>query len=323
MTNEVTVIDHSADVPSSFGISATLEMNTVAGSVKQGMKEIGRANDMFMVHPGKLRIKQGFNTRVKDDVYWAGIAELAESIRKNGFYKDKPLAVIVVKEGGENVAYVVEGGRRYDASMMVLESLSPEERETFCVPVVAKDRETSELDLTYGLAQGNNAKGFRPYEMAVLVKRLKQVFGQSEAQILERLDGIISASYLTNLLIVAGAPRQIAEMVLNETISVTQAAKIMNEHGDKAIDVILKAKENSGGKKITDRFMPGRKLERAVKKESSKLYESAKAVINDAGFAALSEDTRKKLQELMRELAEHEDECVIEGLGSTDEAETA
>lgn len=306
---EVIIMDHN-NVPEQFGLSSTIELNMVNAPAKAGMKSLGTSNEMFMVKPGILRVKEMFNPRIKDERYWQGVEKLALSIEKNGFYKDKPLAVQVVKEGADFVGYVMEGGRRLDAVMLRLSWMPSEEATKFVVPCVAKDRETNEVDLVYGLAQGNSAEPFRPYEMAVLVKRLKQVYGQTEEQILEKMGGMVSATHLTNLLIVAGAPRKIAELVIAEKLSVTQAAKIMNQHGNDAVAVLEKAESNAkaeGKEKITDRYMPGAKLQKAVKKEAPALYQSAIAVMNDPGFESLSEETRAVLRDLMNELRANED----------------
>lgn len=310
-SNSDSMLNTNADsVPELFGLSSTLELNHVSASVKKGMKEIGSTNDMFMVDPRKVKVWKGFNTRIKDDVYWEGIKSLATSIMNNGFYKDKPLACIVVNESGELVVYCVEGGRRLDAALMRMEWMTPEEADSFRIPAVPKERETSEVDLVYGLAQGNNAVAFRPYEMAILVKRLKQVYGQTNEEILERLGSMVSPSYLNHLLIVAGAPRKIAELIISDKLSVTHAVKIMNEYGSDAIAVLEKAESNAqaeGKEKITDRYMPGRRLEKALRKEARALYESATQVINDPGFHSLSEHTRAVLQDLLNDLKAADD----------------
>lgn len=304
------ILDH-VGVPEQYGLSSTMELNAVTTGVKAAMKEIGSANDMFMADPRNVKIWPGFNARIKDDRYWERVGELADSIEEHGFYKDKPLACYVVKEDGKNVVYIVEGGRRLDASLKrQLRFQTDDERDAFRIPLVPKERETNEVDLVYGLAQGNNAEPFRPYELAVVVKRLKTVYGQTEEQILKKLKGIVSSTYLTNLLIVAGAPRQIADMVIAEELSVTQAAKVMNEHGNRAIDVLLQAKANAkaeGKEKVSDRFMPGKKLNNALKKEAPELYRSAQLVMQDPGFAGLTEETRAVLEDLMRDLKAHED----------------
>lgn len=297
-------------VAEQYGLSTTLELNYVAGAGKAAMKKIGTANDLFMVDARKLKIKEGFNTRIKDATYWEKVEKLALSMKENGFYRDKPLACIVAKEGGEDVIYVVEGGRRRDAVLMLMSWMKPEDADLFRVPAVIKDRETSEVDLVYGLAQGNNAEPFRPYEMAVLVKRLKQVYGQTEQQILTKLDGIVSASYLNHLLIVSGAPRKIADLIISEKLSVTQAAQLMLKHGSDAVSILEQAEANAkaeGKEKITNRFMPGKRLEAALKKEAGELYKSAKQVMEDPGFAGLSEGTRALLEDLMKDLAKAED----------------
>src|SRR5690606_20361787 len=129
------------EVPTEFGISADFEMGLVAGAAKAVLKSIGSANDMFMVDPRHLKFRQGFNVRIKDADYWAKIGQLVKSIGEHGFYRDKPLAVFVAKEGDCSTPYVVEGHRRLDAALKYMETLSEEERESFRIPVVFKDRE--------------------------------------------------------------------------------------------------------------------------------------------------------------------------------------
>jgi ParB family chromosome partitioning protein len=309
----------NVSVPEQFGISATLEMNSVSTGAKAVMKKMGTANDMFMIDPRKLRVIEGFNTRIKDARYWERVEFLVESIEANGFFREKPLSCFVVKEAGEDeqgepcmvdVIYVVEGGRRLDASLIRQRKMSAEDAGNFVVPCVPKDRSVSDVDLTYGLAEGNSNEPFRPYELAVLVKRLKVVLGQTDEQILKRLPSMVSASHLPALLTVAGAPRKIAELVISEELSVTTAAKIMNQYGNKAIEFLEQAKANAkaaGKDRITDRFMPGVKLTSALKKEAPELYKSAKLVMADPAFSSLSEETRAVLEDLMRDLKAHED----------------
>jgi hypothetical protein len=318
-TMSILELFNDASVPEQFGISATLELNSVSTGAKAVMKKLGTANDMFMIDPRKLRVIKGFNTRIKDDRYWARVEFLVESIETNGFFREKPLTCFVVKEAGVNeqgesclvdVVYVVEGGRRLDAALRRQRKMSEEDANNFVVPCVPKDRSVSDVDLTYGLAEGNSNEPFRPYELAVLVKRLKVVLGQTNEQILKRLPSMVSASHLPALLTVAGAPRKIAELVISEELSVTEAAKIMNKYGNKAIEYLEQAKANAkaaGKDRITDRFMPGVRLNNAIKKEANELYRSAKLIMADPAFSALAEENRAVLEDLMRDLKSHED----------------
>jgi CBS domain-containing protein len=299
----------------SFGLNPDLRINPVAGRVKEAMAAIGTKKDMYGVDLTQTIVLSGLNPRIKDERYWNGVRLLKESIKKNGWYPDKPLAGYAIKKDGKDVIVVVEGGRRRDAGLMLLEEMkleNPEFAKMFRAPMVTKKAGTSELDLQYGLAQGNNAEPFRPYELAVLVKRLYITFDQTEKQILEGLVGIVSASHLPKLLMIASAPQEIADAVVAETLSVTEAYDLMVKHGDKSVDVLKQAGETSkaaGSKKIMKKHMPGVKFEKALVKESRHLFDMAVQVRADEGFAGLSEATRAVLDDMVREINELKSKC--------------
>lgn len=310
MTDKHLQVDALAShVPAKFGLVTDKRFSMVPGNIKAGMKAIGTQKDMWRVDLRKTHIVDGLNPRVKDAIYWAGIEELKESIKKHGWMPDKPLAGYIANIGGESVCVIVEGGRRRDAGLLLLAEMDPELADKYLVPVVTKGNGTSELDMQYGLAQGNSGVPFRPYELACLIKRLETQYGQSDAQILEGLTGLVSAAHLPKLKMISAAPEEIAAMVLSEELSVTEAYDMMVKHGDKAVEVLQKAKAlatATGAKKITAKHMPGRKMENLLKKESRPLYDAAAKVQEDPGFAGLSEGTRALIEDLMRELKEKE-----------------
>ena len=64
--------------------------NLTAGNVKVAMKEAGAVSaDLWQVAPDRLRVLEGFNARVKNDAYTARVRWIADSIKANGYYKDK------------------------------------------------------------------------------------------------------------------------------------------------------------------------------------------------------------------------------------------
>ncbi|MBD8089166.1 hypothetical protein IFT48_04160 [Pseudomonas fluorescens] len=301
----------TGNVPSIFGLSVDQKFALVPGNMKSAMGAIGTKKDIYRVDLRRTIVIEGLNPRVKDARYWEGIEALKESIKTHGWYPDKPLAGYIANINGENVCVIVEGGRRRDAGLLLLQEMTPEMADLYKVPVAPKGAGTSELELQYGLAQGNNNEQFRPYELAILVKRLATVYMQEDNQILKGLTGLVSASYLPKLKMVAGAPEEIATLVLSEEMSVTEAFNLMVKHGDKAVQVLQQAKaaaDAAGSKKILGKHMPGRKMENLLKKESRSLYDAALLVKKDPGFAELSEETRAVLEDLMRELQEKETE---------------
>jgi len=324
----------NSDVAQSYGLNPDLRIEPVAGRVKEAMAEIGTKKDMYGVDLEKTIVLEGLNPRIKDAKYWEGVRVLKESIKKNGWYPDKPLAGYAIKKDGKDVIVVVEGGRRRDAGLMYLEELkldNPDFAKLFRAPMVTKKAGTSELDLNYGLAQGNSGVPFRPYELAILVKRLYITFDQTEKQIVDGLVGMVSASHLPKLLMLASAPKEIVEAVESEIMSVTEAYDLMNKHGEKAVEVLKQAAEVSkaaGSKKIMRKHMPGVKFEKALVKESKPLFEIAKQIQADEGYKGLSEATRAVLDDMLREIAElkakcEQDEDAIAQAARNDEAKAA
>jgi hypothetical protein len=85
------------------------------GNTKAAMKAVGAASsDLWKVDPGQLRTLDGFNARIKNDAYAARVRWIADSIKANGFYPDKPLTGFVALEDGEEVIYVTGGHRRHE-----------------------------------------------------------------------------------------------------------------------------------------------------------------------------------------------------------------
>jgi ParB family chromosome partitioning protein len=297
----------SSDVAKTFGLNPDMKFEAIAGNVKLAMADIGTKKDMYSVDLTKTIVLEGFNPRIKDDRYWEGIRELADSMKVHGWFPDKPLAGYAIKQDGKDLMVVVEGGRRRDAGLLLLKEMDPELAKEYRAPMVTKKNGTSALDLQYGLAQGNNNVAFRPYELAILVKRLQHIYQQTDKQVIEGLQGLVSASYLPKLQMVAGAPKEIADRVVSEELSVTEAYDLMREYGDKAVEVLTQAAAASkaaGSKKIMKKHMPGQKLAKLLVKESKPLFDMVKKVQADPGFAALSEDTRAVLEDMMRELNE-------------------
>ena len=284
------------------GLEHNVEMNYVPTANKKAVQKAMRAiggtgSDMFVIDPDLIKVMPNFNPRIKDDIYWEGIRVLKEGMRENGFYEDRPIGVILIN----NEPYAIEGGRRRDAAILLKSEMDEETAKDFVVPVVVKSREISELDLNYGLGMANEHQAFRPFEYAVLFRRLSVVFKQSNEQILKRYPAV-SPKYLDDLLIVSGAPQYIVELLVTEQISVTLAADLMRKHGGEAVGIIKATHANAksaGKERITARFMPGAVFKKSVSKKSTELYSLSKSVVEDPAFTSLNEETQEKLRSLI------------------------
>jgi len=270
------------------------DSNLTAGNVKAAMKDAGAVSaDLWQVAPDRLRVLEGFNARVKNEAYTGRVRWIADSIKANGYYKDKPLSGFVAREDGVDVIYVTGGHRRHEAVHLAIS----EGVEVPHVPVVIKPKGTGMEDLTVDLIVGNEGEPLTTYEQAVVCKRLAG-FGWDSKEIARRV-GYSTAQYVDGLLALAAAPLPIRKMVIESVISATTAIDAIKKHGDKATDVLLAAVVKAGGGRVTAKAMPGADFKKACKKAAEPMYTALTKVKADPGFAGLSEEVRGILAELL------------------------
>ncbi len=217
--------------------SAEFNTEIVPGVAKAALAAAGAKaenNGLFMVPVDVLRVIEGFNVRVtgtKD--YEAGIAELANSILQEGFYKDKPLVGYVGKDGDADVIYLTDGYRRLEA---VKRAIASGAKEIERVPVIVKPSTTNMVDLTVALAKTGTP--LTPYEMAIIVKRLAG-YGVDEGQIALRLG--VTKRYVSDLQVLLSAPTKVRSLVMDGKVSATLAIQAMREDASTAADKLTEA----------------------------------------------------------------------------------
>lgn len=271
------------------------------GNTKAAMKAVGAASsDLWKVAPDQLRTLDGFNARIKNDAYAARVRWIADSIKANGFYPDKPLTGFVALEDGEEVIYVTGGHRRHEGVLLAIE----EGADVPTVPVVIKPRGTSMEDLTVDLVVGNEGEPLTTYEQAVVCKRLAG-FGWESKEIARRL-GYSTAQYVDGLLSLASAPLAVRRMVMEGVISATVAIEAIKKHGDKAADVLLAAMVKSGTGRVTAKHMPQAEFKKALRKAAEPMHNTLTKLLDDPGFGHLSTKLRKELVELLQGLKKPE-----------------
>lgn len=226
------------------------ELSMVPGSVKGAMHG-AKSSDLWKVPLSKLRVKEGFNVRVQNEAHAEQVRFIADSMKANGFFPDKPIAGYVSKENGESVIYVVDGHTRLQAVHLA----NSEGAEITELPVVTKPAGTSMEDLTVALVVSNGGRNLTPYEVALVCKRLIG-FGMTETEIARRIGK--SRNYVSDLLLLAGAPRSITNMVQDGTVSATLAVASFKKHGAQAAEVLEKGLEqatSSGKGKVTGKHL--------------------------------------------------------------------
>lgn len=228
--------------------------NLVPGSVKAAMKEVGASSsDLWMVPYSNIRTIPGFNVRVRNAEYEAHVKSIKDSIKANGFYRDKPLEGYVAKEDGENVIYITGGHTRHEAAGLAIEEGAPIE----ALPVIVKPAGTSQEDLTVALVTGNSGRPLTPIETAIVIKRLVG-FGLDEKTIARRLG--YGKKYVEDLLSLLSAPAAVRKMVEQGKVSATLAISELKKDPKEAAKKLTEAAkvvEASGKTKVTKKSLSG------------------------------------------------------------------
>ncbi|KAF1003892.1 MAG: hypothetical protein GAK28_04355 [Luteibacter sp.] len=275
------------------------ETTLVAGSVKAAMKDIGASSrDLWQVQVGDLRVIPNFNVRIKDAAYKAHIRSLADSMKSEGYYQDKPMAGYVAKEGDTLVIYITDGHCRFEAVQLAISEGAEIER----IPVVPAPQGTSIEDLTVGLVRSNSGKPLEPYELAVACKRLTR-FGWEQADIASRLG--LSGKYVEGLLLLIGSDKDVREMVIKGEVAASTAIEALRKYGSKAFEKLqqgLRAAQAAGGERVTRKHMPEVAFKKQVSKAAPVLFNTMREVKADPGYQHISQDLRDKLDALLAEL---------------------
>jgi ParB-like chromosome segregation protein Spo0J len=245
------------------------EFEFAKGSVKSAMAGCKSA-DLWKVPIERIKVVEGFNVRVRDEAFWERVRSTADSIKANGYYPDKPLAVFVSRDSTGDTLILVDGHTRYEALKLAIS----EGYAITTVPVATKPSGTSMEDITVALATGNTGHPLQPYELALVCKRLIG-YGMSEEEVAKRLSK--SDIYIKNLLSLVAAPRQVREMVTAGKVSATLAIQTLREHGNEAPAVLkegLATAEAAGKDRVT-----GKQLRKSASETSQAPRKVPRAIV--------------------------------------------
>lgn len=217
------------------------EYDVIAGKEATAKKASeATAATMLMVDPDKIVEIPGFNVRVDTPEYLAHINTLADSIEANGFFPNKPLGGYYGKDGE---LMLTDGYSRLRAVRAVIERGV----DIGKIPFVAKPAGQTIEDLTVALVQDNEGRPLSVFERAIVVKRLAS-YNMDNATIAKRLG--VTDRYVGDLLVLAGAPAKVRNMVINGKVSATEAVKQLRKDAGKAAEKLSAAvaKAESEGK---------------------------------------------------------------------------
>ena len=275
----------------------------VKGSIKKGMARAvgsdirGQSKDLWFVKPENVKVVENLNPRVETPSYLAHVRNLANSMKVNGYFQDKPLAGYVAKDEatGEDIVLIYEGGSRLKAVLLA----KSEGAEIDMVPVSVSQEGKNMEDLLVAMHMGNTGRQLSFFEIAIIVKRLTG-FNKTPAQISERL--CLEKGTVDNMLKLMEIDPKIQHLVATDAMAATLALEVVAEHGSKAYDVLIHAQKSAkkqGKTRITSRFVPGNAFKKAAEKEAEPMFEALAKVKADAAFGALAPEVQALLDDLI------------------------
>lgn len=169
----------------------------------QNMDEEGKSVLAIQsVQPGKFQPRRHFDT--------AALAELTESIRKNGVMQP-----ILVRPIGGGKYEIIAGERRWRASQMA---------GLYEIPVFIREL-NDETALELALVENIQRKDLNPIEEAAGYQRLMDEFGYTQEMLATTVHK--SRSHIANLLRLLALPEDIRQMVETDQLSMGHARALM------------------------------------------------------------------------------------------------
>ena len=226
----------------------------VPGSVDAAAADAsaGRPRGTYDWPVDRIAIIPGYNIRPIDKDH---VRFLADSMKANGYKKDEPMSGFVAKdEDGGNTLYLIKGHHRLDAIALANSELG-DDAQIKTAPVVVKPKATSMRDLNKDLYLSNSGMKLSVVDTANLCKRLLDD-GMTEQEIADDFGFKTGKKYVTHLLSVLTAPKEVREMISEGKVSATTAIKALKT-GDtkevvKKMRSEVKSAEKSGKKaKVT------------------------------------------------------------------------
>jgi ParB family transcriptional regulator, chromosome partitioning protein len=192
-----------------------------------------------------IAIEPGFNVRGDTAEVRAHLEMLRDSMLEQGFLRTKPLVVRL--ERNDTKATLVDGHCRYYAALMARDAGAA----IVSIPCVSEGKGVSLADRTLTLLTSNNGLPLAPLEQAEAIKRLLS-YGWSESAIGRKIGR--TRQHVANLLELAAAPEGVKVMVVDGTVSATEAVKTIRAKGGEAAAFLEQARERAfqeGRKRVT------------------------------------------------------------------------
>ena len=223
-----------------------------------GIKDLslGRGGDIFRIPLKKLRIPPADLSRLEFDNSQYKISELARSIAEKG--QQEPMTVRIAKVGGEEVAYITNGCRRYMAMVYANDKLDANITEAKCINEPAGTTDESRVSLQF---QKNDGKPFTALECGIGFQRWQKA-GWSLAKM--AAESHKSKTWVADCLALAEDPDAIKAAVSSGKIKPATAKKLRSADEQTKQDTLLQA---DLGQKVTGKAVEEAKAERKAQEK--------------------------------------------------------
>lgn len=172
-----------------------------------------KRKDIFLIDPRNIVVKEGFNVRVDFE-----LEELKEQIKAKGVLN--PITVIPFKKDGVERYYLVDGERRYRATMLAIEEGS----DIGYIPSLKAARDTDLKDLYIEQMMRNEGKRFTELECAYMFRRFKEDFGYTQVQIADTFKK--SPAFVCKCLALLTLPEYLQEKIASGELAANAAREI-------------------------------------------------------------------------------------------------
>lgn len=172
-----------------------------------------KRTDIFLIDPRNIVVVENFNVRRDFD-----LEELKEQIKSKGVLN--PVTVIPFKEDGVERYKLVDGERRYRATMLAIE----EGANIQYIKALKAPKDASLEDLYIEQMMRNEGKRFTEYECAIMFRRFKEEFGYSQIEIADKFKK--SPAFVSKCLSLLDLPPYIQEKIVKGELSVKAAKEI-------------------------------------------------------------------------------------------------
>lgn len=172
-----------------------------------------KRTDIFLIDPRNIVVMDDFNVRIDFD-----LEELKEQIKAKGVLN--PITVIPFKEDGVEKYKLVDGERRYRATMLAIQ----EGADIPFVKALKAPKDATQEDLYIEQMMRNEGKRFSEYECGIMFKRFRDEFGYTQNEIAEKFRK--SPAFISKCLSLMDLPKEIQERIIRNEISAKAAKDI-------------------------------------------------------------------------------------------------